>query len=204
MDPKLSPKYVCSLFLLTQIVFLTRKVVNVVGIFNFTPTGFRGWVSRGRLLCCMACLLERESWWERKEFQYCRHKKWNCGKGTRKREKSFFINEPKKLCLLHSLNLAFFVCEGRSDGTVYCVSFLSLYQCKIANKGFCFRLTTSLPLHVLLLLVFKNTLSSLPFLLVTEPWTISQLKIWARALVCTSFFLLITGLCQNNSKFLVN
>ena len=115
-----------------------------------------------------------------------------------------FFNEPKKLCLLHSLNLAFFVCEGRSDGTVYCVSFLALYQCKIANKGFCFRLTTSLPLHVLLLLVFKNTLlSSLPFfdLLVTEPWTVNQLKIWARALDCTSFFLIKTGLCSVTFMF---
>ena len=117
-----------------------------------------------------------------------------------------FFNEPKKLCLLHSLNLAFFVCEGRSDGTVYCVSFLALYQCKIANKGFCFRLTTSLPLHVLLLLVFKNTLlSSLPFfdLLVTEPWTVNQLKIWARALDCTSFFLIKTGLCSVTFMFML-
>ena len=84
------------------------------------------------------------------------------------------------------------------------MSFLSLYQCKIANKGFCFRLTTSLPLHVVLLLIFKNTLSSLPFLLVTEPWTVSQLKIWARALDCTSFFLLTTGLRHNNFKLLIS
>ena len=136
--PKIITKIFALFFiLLAQIVFLIRKVVNVVGIFNFTTRRVFGAGSHAAD-CYVAWHVsagEGELRWERKEFQYCRHKKWNCGKGTRKREKSFF-NEPKKLCLLHSLNLAFFVCEGRSDGTVIACLFFRCINVRLQIRVF--------------------------------------------------------------------